>query len=223
MITSMFPRYRRNLLTFGQNSSLLNHWTLFTLLMSCFIALPMLGLAKDLFTPVAMFWIHNLFYFGFIDLFHGVILPLTVISIPAKPKETSSEKKSFFVRTTLVLEPRRSRASAPVPSKSEPTVLERNSENKKEKTWTAKKALEDNKKLLQAARRRCHGLQHLSSEAGMVESPQCSKISAARKLNSYKPWSPPYLHHPHSSSSHHNHLLDPMDLQCMAKTMYGGL
>ena len=75
--------------------------------MSCIIGLPMLGVAKAHFTPVTMFWLHNLLYFAFIDLFHGLLLPLTIISIPFEIEKISPEEKSFYVRTSLVLEPRR--------------------------------------------------------------------------------------------------------------------
>ena len=75
--------------------------------MSCIIGLPMLGVAKTHFTPVTMFWLHNLLYFAFIDLFHGLLLPLTIISIPFEIEKISPEEKSFYVRTSLVLEPRR--------------------------------------------------------------------------------------------------------------------
>ena len=42
--------------------------------------------------------------------FHGVLLPLTIISVPVEPEKT------FSVRTTLVLEPRRPGASELVKS-----------------------------------------------------------------------------------------------------------
>ena len=59
-----------------------------------------------------MFWLYNLAYFLFNDLFHGIILPLFIISIPSRPDNTCNDKKSFYIsRTTSALEPRRPRAS----------------------------------------------------------------------------------------------------------------
>ena len=98
---------------FRQNSSLLNHWTLFTLVMSWIIAIPMVGADKALFT---MFWLHDLLYFAFIDLFHGILLPLIIISVPVEPEKTSSEENTYYVRTTLVFEPQRPGASELVKS-----------------------------------------------------------------------------------------------------------
>ena len=48
----------------------MNCWTIFTLLVSFIIALPMLGVAEEtFFTPTTMFWLYNLAYFLFNDLF----------------------------------------------------------------------------------------------------------------------------------------------------------
>ena len=70
----------------------------------------MLGVAEEtFFTPTTMFWLYNLAYFVFNDLFHGIVLPLFIISIPPRP-DTCFDKKSFYIRTTSVLEPRRPRA-----------------------------------------------------------------------------------------------------------------
>ena len=238
MIAVLSPRYRRNLLTFGQNSSLLNQWTLFTLLMSCIIALPMLGVAKAFFTPISMFWIHNLFYFGFIDLFHGVILPLAIISIPSEPKENSSEKKSFFVRTSLILEPRRPRSSKLVPFKLGSTIIKGILEHQEERKdfciltplgLNPKKVLHDKPPCfpLQAPARH-EDIWQLSSQAEMaeVEDLQCNdvkaKASPPRKpsIKSARPQLLLSLHYDHPSFGlPYNHLLDPMDFQHMVRTI----
>ena len=101
--------------------------------MSCIIALPMIGVAKAFFTPVNMFWLHNLLYFGFIDFFHGILLPLTIISVPVEPEKASFKEKFFYVRTSLVLEPRRPQASGLVPLRSGRSLVDKNIEYQAER------------------------------------------------------------------------------------------
>ena len=222
-------RYRRNLLTFSQNSSLLNHWTLFTLLMSCIIALPMLGVAKVFFTPVNMFWLHNLLYFGFIDFFHGILLPLTIISVPVEPEKASFKEKFFYVRTSLVLEPRRPQASGLVPLRSGRSLVDKNIEYQAERKplFILTPLLQKSKELsvhdppiflpLGAQSR-----PDLSSQVKMAEirnepynhmEAPSTKVSAPREELKLS------LHETHSRLLSHNHLLDPKDFQHMVNSI----
>ena len=76
--------------------------------------------------------------------FHGVLLPLTIISVPVEPEKT------FSVRTTLVLEPRRPGASELV--KSGRSLVDKNieygTERKSLYTLTPRAHLERSKELI---------------------------------------------------------------------------
>ena len=232
-ISKQFHRYRRNLLTFKQNSSLLNYWTLFTLLMSCIIALPMAGVAKALFTPVTMFWLQYLLYFAFFDIFHGIILPLTIISVPVEPEKTSSEEKSFYVRTTLVLEPRRPEASELVLLKSGPTHVNRRSKYQTERKFLftmtpllqkSKELVPDQPIFLPLKAQSGPDLWNLSYqvETAHIEKAAPTKASGQREqqsLKTTKPQSQLSLHEPHSCLSSHCPLLDPKDFQHMVDSI----
>ena len=100
-------RYRRNLLTFQQNSALLNCWAIFTMAVTCLITTATLGLQPTWFTPSYLFWVHKLLYFIFVDIFHSLAIPLIMArTIPwERPKGETSE---FYVRQPEVLEPRQS-------------------------------------------------------------------------------------------------------------------
>ena len=203
---------------FRQNSSLLNHWTLFTLVMSWIIAIPMVGADKALFT---MFWLHDLLYFAFIDLFHGVLLPLTIISVPVEPEKT------FSVRTILVLEPRRPGASELV--KSGRSLVDKNieygTEMKSLYTLTPRAHLERSKELihdqpilfpLRAESKSDPWNLLCQVETIEVENQSCNhvKVPAPREERSLKSTK----HHSHSSSSH-NRPPDPKDFQHLVNSI----
>ena len=77
-------------------------WNLFTFVISTLLALPKTYTIPAL-TPIAMFWAHKLLYFFFIDVFHGIIIPLTmVIPWDIKPSKVGE----FYVRKPQIT-PRR--------------------------------------------------------------------------------------------------------------------
>ena len=77
-------------------------WNLFTFVISTLLALPKTYTVPTL-TPVAMFWAHKLIYFFFIDVFHGIIIPLNML-IPWDIKP--SKVGEFYVRKPQIT-PRR--------------------------------------------------------------------------------------------------------------------
>ena len=77
-------------------------WNLFTFVISTLLALPKTYTIPAL-TPIAMFWAHKLLYFFFIDVFHGIIIPLNML-IPWDIKP--SKVGEFYVRKPQIT-PRR--------------------------------------------------------------------------------------------------------------------
>ena len=77
-------------------------WNLFTFVISTLLALPKTHTIPAL-TPIAMFWAHKLLYFFFIDVFHGIIIPLNML-IPWDIKP--SKVGEFYVRKPQIT-PRR--------------------------------------------------------------------------------------------------------------------
>ena len=77
-------------------------WNLFTLVISTLLALPKTYTIPAL-SPKAMFWAHMLLYFLFIDVFHGIIIPLNML-IPWNYKP--SKVSEFYVRKPQI-SPRR--------------------------------------------------------------------------------------------------------------------
>ena len=63
-------------------------------MMTTLLALPKTYTIPAL-TPKAMFWMHRLIYFFFVDVFHGIIMPLIML-IPMDLK--ASEVSEFYVR-----------------------------------------------------------------------------------------------------------------------------
>ena len=63
-------------------------------MMTTLLALPKTYTIPVL-TPKAMFWMHRLIYFLFVDVFHGIIMPLIML-IPMDLK--ASEVRKFYVR-----------------------------------------------------------------------------------------------------------------------------
>ena len=102
-------RFRRNLLTFQQNSALLNLWAIFTMAVTCLITMATLGMQPIWFTPSHLFWVHKLLYFVFVDIFHSLVIPLIMArTIPWECPKDESRESEFYVRQPGVLEPRQS-------------------------------------------------------------------------------------------------------------------
>ena len=80
-------------------------WNVFTIAISTLLALPKMYNIPTL-TPTVIFWINKLTFFFFIDIFHGIILPLNM-RIPLDLGR--SKVGEFYVRKPDI-EPRRSEA-----------------------------------------------------------------------------------------------------------------
>jgi hypothetical protein len=57
-------------------------------------------------TPEMVFWTTNLLTFAFINIFHGVILPLSM-TVPWREESGQDETRPFYTRWPSRLEPRR--------------------------------------------------------------------------------------------------------------------
>ena len=100
-------RYRRNLVSFQQNSHLLNLWAIFTVLVAGLVLMITLDLQPSWFSPHHLFWSHKLLYFVFVDIFHALVLPLNMArAVPWIISKEDVGSCSFYVRKPKVLEPR---------------------------------------------------------------------------------------------------------------------
>ena len=84
-------------MTLEQNIRFLDYWTLFTVIVGVLFLVPRLS-------PSILFWLQNLLYFGFIDIFHGLVVPLTM-DLPQEDK-LQEDLPYFYVRPPN-MEPRR--------------------------------------------------------------------------------------------------------------------
>ena len=101
-------RYRRNLVSFHQNSHLLNLWAIFTVLVAGLVLMVTLDLQPSWFSPHHLFWSHKLLYFFFVDIFHALVVPLNMArAVPWIISKEDVGSCSFYVRKPKDLEPRR--------------------------------------------------------------------------------------------------------------------
>ena len=100
-------RYRRNLVSFQQNSHLLNLWAIFTVLVAGLVLMVTLDLQPSWFSPHHLFWSHKLLYFVFVDIFHALVLPVNMARVvPWIISKEDVGSCSFYVRKPKNLEPR---------------------------------------------------------------------------------------------------------------------
>ena len=100
---SCIGNYRRNLIFFRETSHYVSRWACYSILEGTVMIVAMTS-DSDKLTSTMVFWIHNVLAFTFIDIFHGLIIPLNM----ALPLATVPKKGQKF-RTTRhsSLEPRR--------------------------------------------------------------------------------------------------------------------
>ena len=65
-------KYRRNLITFKENSRYLMTWSLFSLTLFLF---TIFIVNTSVLSPSVIFWLYNIVYFTFYDIFHGLVIP----------------------------------------------------------------------------------------------------------------------------------------------------
>ena len=100
---SCIGNYRRNLIFFEETSRYVSWWALFFILQGTVIIIAM-TLDSHTLTSNMVFWIHNILAFAFIDIFHGIIIPLKM-TIP--PSTIPTPRQQTSRSTPLSLEPRR--------------------------------------------------------------------------------------------------------------------
>ena len=106
--TYMRTTSRRNLIILEENSRFISYWTIFAFLDHGLLITPMIYKSPTL-SPFGIFCIHNLISFFFIDIFHGIIIPMKMI-IPWGPDRQQTATKGETLereRRACVLEPRR--------------------------------------------------------------------------------------------------------------------
>ena len=84
-------------MTLEQNIRFLNYWTMFTVVVGVLYLVPPLS-------PSNLFLLRNLLYFVFIDIFHGLVVPLTM-ELPQEDK--LKEGLPYFYVRPPSMEPRR--------------------------------------------------------------------------------------------------------------------
>ena len=97
-------RYRRNLLSFQQTSACLSAMILFAFFKLGLSLIPLLVAPPGL-SPKAMFWLNNGSIFLYINILHGVILPMKM-EVPPAHKEVA-RRTQFYVRSPGLPCPRR--------------------------------------------------------------------------------------------------------------------
>ena len=65
-------KYRRNLITFKENSRYLMTWSLFSFILFLF---TIFIVNTSVLSPSVIFWLYNIVYFTFYDIFHGLVIP----------------------------------------------------------------------------------------------------------------------------------------------------
>ena len=99
---SCIGNYRRNLIFFKDTSQYVSRWACYSILEGSVMIIAMTSDSYKV-TSTMIFWIHNILAFAFIDIFHGVVIPLNM----ALPLTTVSGKGQSTYRTRTHLEPRR--------------------------------------------------------------------------------------------------------------------
>ena len=94
--------YRRNLIFFEQTSKHLTSYVIFALAQSA-VMVTHASIAQ--IPPAVVFWLENAVNFGFVEISHGIILPLGMTVPPvSKSKQAIGQ---FYVHKPQLLEPRR--------------------------------------------------------------------------------------------------------------------
>ena len=65
-------KYRRNLITFKENSRYLMAWSLFSITLFLF---TIYTINTTTLSPSTIFWVYNIAYFTFYEIFHGLVIP----------------------------------------------------------------------------------------------------------------------------------------------------
>ena len=100
---SCIGNYRRNLILFKDTSQNVSLWACYSILQGIVVIISITSNSHKV-TSSAVFWIHNMLAFTFIDIFHGIIIPLNM-SLPFTTVPVKGQK--FSTTRNLSLEPRR--------------------------------------------------------------------------------------------------------------------
>ena len=85
-------------------------WNIFNLVVSTLLVLP--NMSDELaLSPKTVFWLHKLIHFLFVDVFHGLVIPMRM-EVPWDSPRVDPGR--FYVRPPK-MEPRRQREEAPSP------------------------------------------------------------------------------------------------------------
>ena len=86
-------KYRRNLITFRENSFYLLSWGL----CSAYISVLTLVCVRQNVAPKFVFWLYNSVHLVFVDIGHGLVIPWRMV-IPWRAQQDDKERpKQFYV------------------------------------------------------------------------------------------------------------------------------
>ena len=105
--------YRRNLLPLEETSKYLTYWAVYAAVEGTIVITYM---TTNFLQPSAYFWLHFALGFAFIEVYHGVVIPLRM-EVPALPAPRGLP--GFYVRAPL-LQPRRYVEGSPLPPSPPP-------------------------------------------------------------------------------------------------------
>ena len=86
---SCIGKYRRNLMSFAETSLYLSCWAGYSVLEGTVVIVAMV-IGSPGSTSSLVFWVHNFLAFAFIDVFHGIYIPLSMTlpsSLPTRKKQ----------------------------------------------------------------------------------------------------------------------------------------
>ena len=99
---------RRNLIVLEENSRFISYWTIFAFVDHGLLISPMINKSSTL-SPFVIFCVHNAISFFFIDVFHGIVIPMKMIMPWRLDKKDIARETgdSLEKERRGVLEPRR--------------------------------------------------------------------------------------------------------------------
>ena len=100
---SCIGKYRRNLMSFAETSLYLSCWAGYSVLEGAVVIVAMV-IGSPGSTSTLVFWIHNFLAFAFIDVFHGIYIPLSMTLPSSLP---TRNKRKLHPCASGPLEPRR--------------------------------------------------------------------------------------------------------------------
>ena len=119
---SCIGKYRRNLTSFAETSFYVSCWAGYSILVEGFVIVIAMIVSKPGLTSTVVFWIHNFLAFAFVDIFHGLYIPLSMTLPSTSPRGMRSKSHKSEESAPIALEPRRWWTSPPSIAPSRPPL-----------------------------------------------------------------------------------------------------